>query len=109
VRATDGLALSSRNAYLSADERRAAPVLQRALAAAAGRVREGETDAARLIASVRAAIAAEPLARLDYAEAVDDETLEPVGEVRRPVLLAVAVFFGKARLIDNVVLQPPRR
>jgi pantoate--beta-alanine ligase len=109
VRAPDGLALSSRNAYLSVAERRAAPLLQRALAAAAGRVRGGETDTLRLVADVRAAIAAEPLARLDYAEAVDDETLEPVGEIRRPVLLAVAAFFGKARLIDNVVLQPPRR
>jgi len=106
VRAKDGLALSSRNAYLSADERRAAPVLQRALAAAAGRVRAGETDAARLVTEVRAVIAAEPLALLDYAEAVDDETLEPIGEVRRPVLLAVAAYFGKARLIDNVVLNP---
>jgi pantoate--beta-alanine ligase len=109
VRAPDGLALSSRNAYLSAAERGAAPVLQRALAAAAGRVRGGETDVVRLVAGVRAAIGAEPLARLDYAEAVDDETLDPVGEIRRPVLLAVAAFFGKARLIDNVVLQPPRR
>ena len=109
VRAPDGLAMSSRNAYLSADERRAAPVLQRALAAAAMSVRAGETDAARLVSEVRAAIAAEPLARLDYAEAVDDETLEPVGEIRRPVLLAVAASFGKARLIDNVVLQPLRR
>jgi len=106
VRAADGLALSSRNAYLSADERRAAPVLQRALAAAAGRVRGGETDTARIVSGVRAAIAAESLARLDYADAVDDETLEPVGEVRRPVLLAVAAYFGKARLIDNVVLKP---
>lgn len=107
VRAEDGLALSSRNAYLSAAERAAAPVLQRALAAAAGRVHGGETDTARLVAGVRAAIAAEPLARLDYAEAVDDETLDPVVAIRRPVLLAVAAYFGKARLIDNMVLQPP--
>jgi pantoate--beta-alanine ligase len=54
---------------------------------------------------VRAAISSEPLARLDYAEAVDDDTLEPVTEIRGPVLLAVAAYFGKARLIDNVVLE----
>jgi pantoate--beta-alanine ligase len=109
VRAADGLALSSRNAYLSPAERAAAPVLHRALAAAAEAARAGERDAARLAAGVRAAIAAEPLARLDYAEAVDDDTLEPVAAIRGRVLLAVAAYFGRARLIDNVVLEPPAR
>ena len=109
VRAADGLARSSRNAYLTPAERVAAPVLRRALAAAAEAVRAGETDAARIVAGVRAAIAAEPLARLDYAEAVDDDTLEPVTAIRGRVLLAVAAYFGKARLIDNVVLEPSAR
>ena len=107
VRASDGLALSSRNAYLSPAERRAAPVMHLALAAAAERVRGGETDAARIVTEVREAIAREPLARIDYVEAVDDDTLEPVPRIAGRVLLAAAVFFGKARLIDNVVLQAP--
>jgi pantoate--beta-alanine ligase len=107
VRAADGLALSSRNAYLTPAERRAAPALHRALAAAADRVREGETDAARIVEGVRDLIAAERLARIDYVEAVDDDTLQPVGEIHGRVLLAVAVHFGRARLIDNIVLSPP--
>jgi pantoate--beta-alanine ligase len=107
VRAADGLALSSRNAYLGEAERRAAPVIHRALLAAAERAAAGETDAARLVALVTERIAAEPLARIDYVEAVDDETLEPVASVRGRVLLAAAVHFGRARLIDNVVLQQP--
>jgi pantoate--beta-alanine ligase len=81
-------------------------VIHRPLQAAAARARAGETDAARLVAMVREAIAAEPLARLDYVEAVDDETLEPVARVDSAVLLAAAAWFGRARLIDNVVLDP---
>jgi pantoate--beta-alanine ligase len=106
VREEDGLALSSRNVYLTPEERRAAPVLHRALRAAAGRAGAGETDATRLVAAARDLIAAEPLARLDYVEAVDDETLRPVAEVRGRVLLAVAAWFGRARLIDNIVVEP---
>jgi pantoate--beta-alanine ligase len=107
VRTADGLALSSRNAYLTEAERRAAPVLHRALSAAADHAAAGETDASRLVALVTERIAAEPLARIDYVEAVDDETLEPVAIVGRRVLLAAAVHFGRARLIDNVVLEGP--
>jgi pantoate--beta-alanine ligase len=106
VRAEDGLALSSRNAYLSPEERRAAPVLHRGLQGAEGQVRAGERDIGRLLEGVRATIAAEPLARIDYVEAVDDETLGPVELLDRPVLLAAAVFFGRARLIDNIVIRP---
>jgi pantoate--beta-alanine ligase len=106
VRDPDGLALSSRNAYLTPAERRAATVLYRSLRAAAERARAGERDPARLAALVGDAVAAEPLARLDYAEAVDSDTLEPVRAIRRPVLLAVAAWFGRARLIDNIVLEP---
>jgi pantoate--beta-alanine ligase len=106
VRAEDGLALSSRNAYLTPDERRAAPVIFRALEAAAKRARAGERSVGLLVEGVRAAIASEPLARIDYVEAVDDETLGPVEVVDRPVLLAAAVHFGRARLIDNIVIRP---
>jgi pantoate--beta-alanine ligase len=105
VREDDGLAMSSRNVYLTPEERRAAPVLHRALRAAAEAVRGGETSAPRLAALVRETITSEPLARIDYVEAVDDETLEPVREVKGKVLLAVAAWFGRARLIDNVVLD----
>jgi pantoate--beta-alanine ligase len=104
VREDDGLALSSRNAYLTPEERHAAPVLYRALREAAQRARAGETDAGRLTTLVRERIESEPLARIDYVEAVDDETLEPVRTIRGPVLLAVAAWFGRARLIDNIVL-----
>jgi pantoate--beta-alanine ligase len=104
VRETDGLAMSSRNAYLTPDQRRAAPVLYRALRAAAESARAGETDPARLVSLARETIAREPLARLDYVEAVDGETLDPVATVSAGTLLAVAAWFGRARLIDNVTL-----
>ena len=107
VREEDGLALSSRNAYLSAEERRAAPVLRRALRAAARKVAAGEIDAVAVVDAARAIVAAEPLARVDYIEAVDDETLAPVSAIRRRVLLAAAGWFGRTRLIDNILLDPP--
>lgn len=111
VREADGLALSSRNAYLDPEERRAAPVLHRALEEGAELCRAGVRDAGRIVERVRATIASERLARLDYVEAVDDETLAPVERVMRPVLLAAAAWFGRARLIDNVVIGrgPGRR
>ncbi len=102
VREEDGLALSSRNTYLTPEERRAAPVLYRALRSAAASGRAGETDAARLVSLARDTIAREPLARLDYVEAVDGETLEPVATAGAGTLLAVAAWFGRARLIDNI-------
>jgi len=104
VREDDGLALSSRNAYLTPDERRAAPVLCRALRSAAARARSGETDAGRLAALARETIPREPLARIDYVETVDGETLEPVVIAGPGTLLAVAARFGRARLIDNMTL-----
>jgi pantoate--beta-alanine ligase len=105
VREPDGLALSSRNAYLGPDERKAALVLSRSLRAAEKAVADGERDAGRLVAGIRAVIAAEPLARIDYVEAVDPETLEPVAGIRGDVLVALAVFIGPTRLIDNVRLR----
>ena len=105
VREKDGLALSSRNAYLGTDERRAAPVLYRALCSAAAAFRAGDSDARHLVAVAREVIAAEPLARLDYIEAVDGETLEPLTVARAGTLIAAAAWFGRARLIDNIEIR----
>jgi pantoate--beta-alanine ligase len=102
VREPDGLAMSSRNIYLSPEERKAALVLSRSLAEAEKLVARGERDAGRVIAGVRAMIEAEPLARVEYVEAVDLHALGPVSEIRGDVLVALAVRFGSTRLIDNV-------
>jgi pantoate--beta-alanine ligase len=107
VREPDGLAMSSRNAYLTAEERRAAPVLHRALETGAALARSGRTDPARVVARVREILDAEPRARTDYVEAVDDETLRPVEGFEGGVLLAAAAWFGRARLIDNVLVERP--
>jgi len=104
VREPDGLALSSRNAYLSADERRGALALSRGLAAAHAAHAAGERSAAALLAVARAPIEAEPLARIDYVELRDADELTVIEHVERPAVLAMAVFFGKTRLIDNRVL-----
>lgn len=105
VREADGLAMSSRNAYLPQAERAAAPVLHRALAAARDAVAAGERDPERVEALLRETIEAEPLARLDYAACVDAETLRRPEEIGGPVLLAVAVRFGATRLIDNMPVE----
>jgi pantoate--beta-alanine ligase len=102
VREPDGLALSSRNAYLSPEERKAALALSIGLRGAERAVAAGERDAAKIVAGLRAVLEAEPLARIDYVAAVDPETLEPVAEMRGDVLVALAVFIGSTRLIDNV-------
>ena len=102
VREPDGLAMSSRNAYLSEAERRQAPVLRHALDVGAGLVESGETDPDAVAAAMEAVIAAAPAARLDYAAAVPAGTLRPEAPLSGDVRLLVAVRFGKARLIDNV-------
>jgi pantoate--beta-alanine ligase len=102
VREPDGLAMSSRNSYLSPEERKAALALSRSLSKADRSVAAGERDAAKVVAAIRAEIEAEPLARIDYVEAVDLANLEPVAEIRGDVLVALAVFVGSTRLIDNV-------
>ena len=105
VREESGLALSSRNAYLNKEEKRAAIVLHYGLSAAASAFEKGERDGARLLQLVRSAIAAEPLARIDYISLNDAETLEPLEHIaERPALLSLAVYLGKTRLIDNMVL-----
>lgn len=105
VREEDGLAMSSRNAYLDPEQRRAATVLSQALAAAAARVQAGERDGATLESTIAAVVAAQPAVRLQYAAAVDPETLTPLARVTRRVLLAVAATLGPARLIDNLLVE----
>jgi pantoate--beta-alanine ligase len=106
AREEDGLAKSSRNAYLNPEERRAAPVLHRALKAALAALRQGERDAAAVVRLMLAEINAEPLARVDYAEVVDADTLAPVPSIGGTVLAALAVYIGKTRLIDNCTYAP---
>jgi len=105
VREPDGLAMSSRNAYLKGDERRAATVLYRALGAARQEIAAGERDAVRLLAVMCKVIEAEPLASADYAEIVDAETFEPVSRLRCACLVLLAVFLGSTRLIDNMLVE----
>jgi pantoate--beta-alanine ligase len=108
VRADDGLALSSRNAYLGADERQAALALYRALTAARVQVESGERDAGRLRARMQELLAGAPLVRPQYAEVVDRDSFCPVSRLEdRPVVLPVAAHVGSTRLIDNTVLAPP--
>lgn len=106
VREPDGLAMSSRNAYLNPEERGRATVLYRSLCHAATLIRSGERDASRIEREMREMIGAVPGADLDYASVVDRHTLESVSTIDREVLLAVAVRFGKTRLIDNVIAGP---
>ncbi len=105
VREADGLALSSRNTYLSEEERRQAPALSRALFEARERFRAGERSAGALLAGVRDRVAAEPLLELQYAEAVEPDGLTPVDPVPEGAVLALAAFCGRTRLIDNVSLE----
>ena len=106
VREESGLALSSRNAYLNEDERRAALVLYRALTRARDAYKAGERSGSRLAEAVRSTVAAEPLARLDYVSVSDADTLEQLEKLDdRAVLVALAVHLGKTRLIDNLVLN----
>ena len=102
VRASDGLALSSRNAYLDADERAAAPVLHRALRAGASAVAAGERDPAAVVDLVGSIVAAEPLLRLESADVVDAATLRTPAVLTGELRLLVAARAGRARLIDNV-------
>lgn len=104
VRESDGLAMSSRNAYLSVEQRRQALVLQRSLAAVKSAAQGGERDARKLAEIGTRVIASEPGAKLDYFAIVDSDTLDSVAQVSRGTLVAVAAWVGTTRLIDNVVL-----
>jgi len=106
MREKDGLAISSRNAYLSPTERQAATVLYRALVAAKDKYDGGERNAEALRAIMRAIVRSEPLAYEQYVSAADPETLCELQKIDNPVLLSLAVRIGKARLIDNFLLGP---
>ena len=111
VREQTGLALSSRNAYLTEEQHKAAAVLYRALAQAREVYNEGERGAKRLAETVRTQVDAEPLARLEYVGVVDAETMEKYDRIPedRPVLIALAAKVGRTRLIDNIIIQPARQ
>ena len=105
VREPDGLAMSSRNAYLSGEERKAATVLSRALRAAETELAAGVRDSLELQRAMHKVLAAEPSARVDYVEIVNAETFEPVVRVSRRSYAVLAVHVGKARLIDNLLIE----
>jgi len=104
VREPDGLAISSRNACLNSDERKAAPILHRALCLGQELWSGGEKDAENIRRQMRELIQQEPLATIDYVSIADPETLEEMATVRTPALISLAVKIGKTRLIDNVVV-----
>ena len=106
VREPDGLALSSRNAYLSADERKMALVLHASLQRAQKLFQDGERDAAKLAAEAKKAFLWQPAVKLDYFEIVDPDSLVPVTAFNRKSLVAVAALVGNTRLIDNILLKP---
>jgi pantoate--beta-alanine ligase len=105
IREPDGLAMSSRNAYLQGGARGAATVLYRALSSAKKEIEAGQTEAARLLGTMRQVFNKEPNAALDYAEIVDADTLEPVLTLRKSCLILIAAFVGKTRLIDNAQIE----
>jgi pantoate--beta-alanine ligase len=104
VREPDGLAMSSRNVYLDADQRKAAAVLYRSLSAAKAEYEKGERNAEKLRSTMKAVIEREPLAQMQYVSCTDYDTLQELEQVTGKALLSMAVFFGKTRLIDNFVL-----
>jgi len=106
VREPDGLAMSSRNAYLNREERGRALVLQRSWQRAQQEFQAGERIAAKLISAAKEVLAREPQVALDYFEIVDPDTLDPVERISQKTLVAVAAYVGSTRLIDNLVLNP---
>ncbi len=107
VREADGLAMSSRNTYLSPEERRSALCLFQALTAARQAAASGETDAAKILAGVTNLISSTPHTRLDYAAVVDPDTLQEVNPIQGSARLALAAWVGNTRLIDNMLLEVP--
>lgn len=105
VREADGLAKSSRNTYLSEAERQAALVLSESVFLGQRMVAEGETDANKIVAAMTEHIQAQPLAKIDYVSAVDGVTMDPVDQIAGTVLVAMAVYIGKTRLIDNFIVE----
>jgi pantoate--beta-alanine ligase len=110
VREDSGLAISSRNLYLTPDEQNSATVIHRALAQAKKAYKEGERSAGRIAEMIRSTVESEPRARLDYVTVADAETLERVDKIdERPTLIAVAAYIGKTRLIDNTILNKVKK
>lgn len=105
IREEDGLAKSSRNTYLSPEERKAALVLSRSIALGQKLVEDGEQDARRVIAAMKEMIEKEPMARIDYVKAVDGRTMQRITNVQKPMLVAIAVYIGSTRLIDNFIWE----
>lgn len=105
VREEDGLAKSSRNTYLNAEERKAALCLSRSLKLGKAMIEHGERSSAAVIAAIRSEIEKEPLAKIDYVEMVSLDTLKSVQSTDAPILTAVAVYIGKTRLIDNFIID----
>ena len=105
IREEDGLAKSSRNTYLSAEERKAALILSQTIKMAKELVAEGEKDAEVLVAKMKKNIEKEPLAKIDYVKAVNGLTMQQQKEIKAPMLVAMAVYIGKTRLIDNMIIS----
>jgi pantoate--beta-alanine ligase len=105
VREADGLAMSSRNAYLSPEDRKRATAIYRSLHSVEALAGQGEGNAARLAAAARQVLSEEPSIRIDYYEVVDPDTLDPVADVANGALVAAAAYVGRTRLIDNIVIQ----
>lgn len=106
IRETDGLAKSSRNTYLSEEERKAALALSRSIFLGEEMVEKGERDAKKVIKAMTAEIEKEPLAKIDYVKMVDLETMQQVEKIEGGILTAIAVYIGKTRLIDNFIFEP---
>lgn len=105
VREPDGLAMSSRNLYLNPEERKAATILFKSLQAAKELIKDGEKKASKIIERIKKIIADEPLAKIDYIEIVDLENLNPMKSLDKPALIAIAVYIGETRLIDNIIVR----
>ena len=105
IREEDGLAKSSRNTYLNAEERKAALILSKTIRLGEQMVRDGVTDAKELLTAMRENISGEPMAKIDYVEAVSMDTIEKVDTIEGNVLVAMAVYIGKTRLIDNFIIE----
>jgi len=105
IREADGLALSSRNAYLKPEERKSALVLSKSLRDAHGMIENGERDSGIIISRMREIISQEPLAKIDYLDVVDMDNLNALTRIEKKALIALAVFIGKVRLIDNIIVH----
>jgi len=109
VREPDGLAMSSRNVYLNPKERTDALVLYRSLIRAKRMIRKGEKSSKKIVSAMRQMITAKKTADIDYISCVDLNNLEPLSRIQSRTLIALAVFIGKARLIDNIIVNPVRK